>query len=129
MTSGQNLETLEPHPYDPWFTSAWKLNLTAPSFTLALMRGEIGGYIAFGGLPPTPGTISEFASAGLETMKMVDGTEQFAFYTITPDAAGLDGSMLPSVGQYVVGECFRILITQHGTLIRPILRCWHNAEL
>jgi aspergillopepsin I len=90
-------------PYDPFFTSAYKENLTAPTFSLALMRGQSGGYIAFGGLPPVQGVNGSFANTKIEILSGAsDLGNELAFYTITPDAIAYSGSQKSNNDQYIV---------------------------
>jgi hypothetical protein len=90
-------------PYDPFFTSAYKQNLTPPTFSLALMRGQSGGYIAFGGLPPVQGVNGTFAKTKIEILSGAsDLGNDLAFYTITPDAFAYPGAAKSNKEQVIV---------------------------
>ncbi|KIW04644.1 uncharacterized protein PV09_04389 [Verruconis gallopava] len=90
-------------PYDPFFTSAYKENLTAPTFALALMRGSSGGYISFGGLPPVQGINGTFAQTSIEVLSgSSDFGNELSFYTITPDAIAYPGASKSNSAQYIV---------------------------
>jgi hypothetical protein len=58
------------------------------------MRGEIGGYLSFGGLPPVGAANADFAPARMETVTNINGSESFVYYTSTPKALGRKGLML-----------------------------------
>lgn len=92
-----------PIHYDPVFTTMVKNNLTAPTFALALMRGESGGYLSFGGLPPVS-VDGDFVSTPIE-LYIDPGSPNLTaptFYTITPDAIVHGSSSESNLGQYIV---------------------------
>ena len=62
----------------------------APSFSLALQRGEANGYIAFGGLPPINFT-EEFAFAPFEGLSYNGSNNPTAYYPIQPQGFALNG--------------------------------------
>lgn len=62
-------------------------------FSLALQRGQNGGYIAFGGLPPVDVAESDFATAKIETLSLGSrASSGLTFYAMTPDAVGAAGA-------------------------------------
>ncbi|TVY60655.1 putative aspartic-type endopeptidase, partial [Lachnellula suecica] len=84
-----------PAPYNPLFTSMYKSNLIAPSFSLAISRPTphlADGYLALGGLTPIVGT-GPWVNVPLEYVQIGAGYlnnslpwPQYQFHTITPDA-------------------------------------------
>jgi hypothetical protein len=58
------------------------------------MRGEIGGYRSFGGLPPVGAANADFARADMETVTSINSSESFVYYTFTPEAIGREGFMV-----------------------------------
>ncbi|KAI9703050.1 MAG: hypothetical protein M1820_006041 [Bogoriella megaspora] len=80
--------------YSPLFTTMVSQNLVEPTFSLAIERGEAGGYIAFGGLPPVSFE-QDFASTPIQLLQISDDPTtglQYAFYLIYPDAFVYQGS-------------------------------------
>lgn len=67
------------------------------------MRGQSGGYVAFGGLPPVQGVNGTFAKTKIEILSGAsDLGNDLAFYTITPDAVTYPGAPSSNKDQYIV---------------------------
>jgi len=86
--------------YDPIFTTMYKDNLSSPSFSLAIER-NVGGYLAFGGIPPLNIT-SEFAAAPIEILKTRSGRTEYNFYALTPKSFSLGSTTKTNTDQYIV---------------------------
>jgi len=88
--------------YSPIFTSMYTQNLSAPSFSMAIERGNSsGGYIAFGGLPPVT-TEGDYAKTAIQVYTGQGGGSNLTFYTITPDALVYSGAAGSNLDQYIV---------------------------
>jgi hypothetical protein len=88
--------------YDPLFTTMYKKGLSDPTFSLAIQRdgSSVGGYVAFGGLPPAT-TNGSFVSTPIQILTAQGGSAD-TFYTITPDALVYTGAAGTNTAQYIV---------------------------
>ncbi|MCJ1303494.1 hypothetical protein MMC08_006304 [Hypocenomyce scalaris] len=82
--------------YNPIFTNMYEEGNVPPYFSLAIERGNFGGYLAIGGLPPVIFT-PVFASSpiqvlAVETVAGSATTGQYSFYTITIGGLVYSGS-------------------------------------
>ena len=82
--------------YNPIFTNMYEEGNVPPLFSLAIERGNFGGYLALGGLPPVIFN-SVFASSPIQilTMQNVVGSGmngEYSFYTITIEGLVYNGS-------------------------------------
>jgi hypothetical protein len=80
----------------------YKKGLSDPTFSLAIQRdgSSVGGYIAFGGLPPAT-TNSSFSSTPIQILTAQGGSAD-TFYTITPDSLVYTGAAAKNSAQYIV---------------------------
>jgi hypothetical protein len=89
-----------PLNYNPFFTTAYKNNLVASMFSLAIERGPTaGGYLALGGLPPVDFE-PEWATTPIQALSLVSET-QLSFYTITVDSYSF-GNLSTAPSQAIV---------------------------
>lgn len=82
-------------PYSPIFESMYEPGCNgeksiAPLFSLALQRGDDGGYIALGGLPPVASS-HEFVFAPFEGMNYYGKYEPDRYYPIQPQGFEFNG--------------------------------------
>ncbi|TID13821.1 aspartic peptidase domain-containing protein [Venturia nashicola] len=89
--------------YDPIFTTMYKKKLSNPTFSLVIQRdgSKVGGYVAFGGLPPTVTPSGPFASTPIQVLTAAGGSAD-TFYTITPDALVYKGGATTNSAQFIV---------------------------
>ena len=79
--------------YNPIFTTMVVDELVKPVFSLAIERGDFGGYLTLGGLPPVT-FVHRFAHTPIQilTLKAYGLLTQYSFYTITTDGFRYPGS-------------------------------------
>jgi len=86
--------------YNPIFTTMYKQGLSTAMFSMAIERGT-GGYLAFGGLPPV-NTTGGFTNTTIQKMTLSSGSQDYAFYTMTPDGFSINGQATATSDQYIV---------------------------
>jgi len=86
--------------YNPIFTTMYKTGLSSAMFSMAIERG-VGGYLAFGGLPPVNAT-GAFANTTIQKMTLSSGLQDYAFYALTPDGFSINGQSTATKDQYIV---------------------------
>jgi len=86
--------------YNPIFTTMYKTGLSSAMFSMAIERG-VGGFLAFGGLPPVNPT-GGWANTTIQKMKLSSGSQDYAFYTMTPDGFSINGNSTKTTDQYIV---------------------------
>jgi hypothetical protein len=81
----------------------YKDGLSNATFSLAIERdgSSVGGYIAFGGIPPQVTTSGSYASSPIQVLTSQGGSAD-TFYTITPDALVYKGAATSNSAQYIV---------------------------
>ncbi len=82
-------------PYSPIVESVFKDTSSdhgplSLKFSLALERGDAGGYIAFGGLPPV-NVNHDFVATPLQGINYLGREDPERYYPIQPDGLNLDG--------------------------------------
>ena len=78
-------------PYSPVFESMYSQGQVSPFFSLALERGDTGGYIAFGGLPPVNFS-QDFSFTPFKGVNYFGYYEPDRFYPIQPEGFELNGA-------------------------------------
>lgn len=81
--------------YNPIFTTMYKQGLVAPVFTLVLERGTATSTLAIGGLPPGVSSSTDFATASIQIVNLIDdpfASTQYSFYTIYPSGFTFEGA-------------------------------------
>jgi hypothetical protein len=77
--------------YSPVFETMYnESHLIEPVFSLALQRGNNGGYLAFGGLPPVNFT-NDFVTTDLVGLPTTNSTIKNVFYPVMPQGYTLNG--------------------------------------
>lgn len=92
--------------YSPIFTTMYKEGLTAPLFSLAILRDVSGpaGYLTLGGLPPVSYN-AHFATTPILVTSIQNYPKTYDFYTINIDGLTVKDRTLPGSGgsiQYIV---------------------------
>jgi aspergillopepsin I len=88
--------------YSPIFKTMYTQNLTAPLFSLAILRDVSGpsGYLALGGTPPVD-FVEDFTSTPILITTITGYPKTYGFYTIKVDSIELGKSSLAG-GTYIV---------------------------
>ena len=96
--------------YNPIFTTMYKTGLSSAMFSMAIERGA-GGYLAFGGLPPVNST-GGWSNTTIQKMTLSSGSQDYAFYTMTPDGFSINGNSTKTTDQYIVDSGTTLLYAE-----------------